>query len=173
MEIVGPWWNDLLPIVAIVLSLGTLIWTIWDKNRSLARVTAKTDGLSWPYLDEADANGSKGFVNIAVKNEGRVDSTVISSIIMEIPMEKSKRPIMLVQPATSSHDLPQKIEPGATFVFGFDLEQIARATRGDMSYLKRIRCKVRSGHGDVNLPLQRDTREYIAHFAPEWKAAEM
>lgn len=166
VEIVGHWWDALLPIVAIVLSLGTLGWTIWDRNRGAAKLSA-TDSLTQYWGERPDGSpGDAAFVEVVVRNKGRTDFTTIYSVSLEIPWDKRRdAPRNIVEP--KSLVLPKRIEPGEALICLFDaawIEKWLRRNDGKLVKARLTKSKVRieGGHGNLAYKLSRQTRQALA-----------
>lgn len=138
VELLNPWWEDLLPFVAIAISVGTLVWTMWDKYRDKARlkVVATPFTLLGPF--------NIWYLGVDVTNVGHSGSTVVTSVAIELPTKQYLHQPDSPAPTVS---LPKKLEPGDSFTYAFSLEAIARELVERNIDPSKIRPFANSGHG--------------------------
>lgn len=161
VEIIRPWWDDALPLVAIVLSLGTLIWTIWDRSQGTAKLKVKDRGFKW------DVDEARTYLRLVVRNKGRSDSTVVTSATLTVPYEVTKDgPTALLEPREIEQKMPIRLQPGDPLTLYFDTQMIQEVLHGvdaksKDAMLGRCRLEVEAGHEDIRYKLSRRARAYL------------
>ena len=139
VQLVSQWWDDPLSITAILLSLGTLTWTIWERRRNQAQLKV----VAVPSMFLAPFN--QWFLSVDVQNIGRTDSTIVSSVSIEFP--SGERLHQISSPLPHAVDLPTRIDPGGSFSVVFDIVALAGALNDRDLNPEKIRAIADSGHG--------------------------
>ena len=162
VEIIRPWWDDALPLIAIALSLGTLFWTVWDRSRGRAKL--KIQERSY----EHGPDGTGHFLRVAVRNRGRIDSTSVSSANLFLPSSLWAKTGMIVHPLKTEQSLPLRLQPGDALDLYFDVDKIRKELAyypdvdGKLKRLSGARVEIEAGHGDVSKLLSKWARRYLA-----------
>lgn len=163
VEIVRPWWDDTLPLIAIVLSLGTLFWTVWDRNRGRARLKIQERG----YTHGPDGTGH--YLHVAVRNTGRIDSTAVSSVTLFLAVTRWKNSAgMIMPPLKTGQEMPVRLQAGDAIDLYFDVDTIRQELsyfpdlRSKLERLSAARIEVEAGHEDISQRLSKWARRYLA-----------
>jgi hypothetical protein len=125
VELVGTdWWEKALPILAILISVGTLVWTMVARYRDQARL--KVLATSFTLIGEGswgpDAAADEWHVAVDVTNIGRTGSTVVNSVKFRLPngvhlqsFESYRYPLKL----------PKTLAPGESLMYVFNVDAMA------------------------------------------------
>lgn len=97
------WWGIVLPILAILISMGTLAYTIWSRNQDRARLGIVATCQEYP--SDPDAGGT---VEITVTNLGLVGATVVQRTGIQLPGGR----FLEADPADLDSTLPKTLGPG-------------------------------------------------------------
>lgn len=163
VEIIRPWWDDALPLVAIALSLGTLFWTVWDRSRGRAKLKIHERGYGY------GPDGTGHYLHVVVRNKGRIDSTAVSSATLLLPFTPWSRSTGAIFPPLETQQvLPVRLEAGDALDLYFDVDQLRKElsyypeVKGKLARLSGARIEVEAGHGDVSHKLSSWARRYLA-----------
>jgi hypothetical protein len=117
VELVGSWWDRWAPLVALVVSVATLMWTVWVRHRDNARlrVIATSMAVEGPF-------GRQWFVVIEATNVGRVGTTVINNFHFALPKKAGN--LMLAESEVPTVTLPVTLGPGEYASFAYDPEKL-------------------------------------------------
>lgn len=160
VELVRPWWDHLFPVVAIFVSIGTLIYTVWERRRNAARLKVEERGFtSLPQLDGT-------YMHLAVTNKGRSESTVVTEAILLVPSDYRRKTIEQIFEPESEQVLPIRLEPGDSVNLYFDADEMRKELEGtDLALnkfrLSRSRLDVVAGHHNFKYKLSIFSREYL------------
>jgi hypothetical protein len=117
VEIVNNWWDELLPIAAILISLGTLAYTLWIRYSDNARleVSATSFVASGPL-------GDGWYVAVEATNTGRVGATIVQTVRFKLPNGKYLNAWESAMPTVT---LPKTMNPGESMTYVFNKEELA------------------------------------------------
>lgn len=155
VELVGQtWWQSLLPVLAILISLASVALTLVLKFRDDARITvASTLGVF------VGGVGGQRHVSLTATNVGRNGKTVLTSLHLRIPKGVS---LHTPRPLAGATTLPVTLEPGASAHQFIAVSEIQRAMKeGDIDPLKLV-VVATTGHGERVYSLSRHVRRALA-----------
>lgn len=161
----SPWRADSLPWIAIVVSVLTLGWTIYDRKRGAARIVAR----DFSFIPSGKLEGlAMPLVSCRIENKGLVQATEISSIRCSVPEYRLREygACMTIR-MELTRDLPFRIESGASVAVALNEKQILWALEPGVKLgqrwrrslqLRRAVIEVTTGHGVTKLRLSRWVR---------------
>jgi hypothetical protein len=154
VELVGQsWWQSLLPILAILISLASVALTLVLKFRDDARITVASN------LGFFIGGGSRQpHVTLTATNVGRTGKTVVTSIHLRVPKGVS---LHTPSPLPGATTLPATLEPGASAHQFIPVLEIQRAVReGHIDPMKLV-VVAATGHGERISPLSKHVRREL------------
>lgn len=155
VEIVGQaWWQSLLPVIAILISLASVALTLVLKFRDDARLTV-TNNLGV----FVDGGPEEPHISIAATNVGRTGKTVVTSMHLRIPKGVS---LYIARPLPGATVLPQTLEPGASAHQFIPVGETRKAVQESGVDLKKLVVVVSTGHGERCYPLSKQVRHALA-----------
>lgn len=144
VELVGGTWLDYaLPLAAIVISLATLGWTIWNRERDKARLKVEvTSFVTFGPL------GNKWYVAFEATNVGYAGSTVVTGFHFRAPEGKAPegRYMHVPDSALPVSTLPATIQPGQSVTWVVRIESLAAQCRDLGVRPKDLEPFVSTGH---------------------------
>lgn len=125
VELVGTdWWEEALPLLAILISVGTLAWTMVARYRDQARL--KVLATSFTLLGEGswgpDTAADEWHVAVDVTNIGRSGSTVVNSVKFRLPNGVH---LQSFESYRYPQKLPQTLAPGESLMYVFNVDAMA------------------------------------------------
>lgn len=121
VELVGGWADLALPVAAILISLATLAWTIWVRERDRARLKVEvTSFYTWGPL------GNSWYIAFEATNVGYVGSTVVTGFLFRAPASKAPKDRYLHVPesALPTATLPKTLPPGESVMWVVPIDQV-------------------------------------------------
>ncbi|WP_223942182.1 hypothetical protein [Arthrobacter sp. StoSoilB22] len=125
VELVGDeWWEKALPILAIIVSVGTLLWTMQTRYSDKARlkVMATSFTLLGNSLYGPDPDRQEWHVALDVTNVGLVGSTVVHGVKFKLP---NRTYLQSAQSYGTQVMLPKTLAPGESFTYAFNVHELA------------------------------------------------
>ena len=141
VELVGSWWDNWAPLLALALSLATLGWTIWVRHRDNARLKVSVTSF---FLLDAAPRGKQYFIATEATNVGRSGKTVISNFHFGVPGGPF---IMRADSHFPTVTLPASVESGDSVTFVWNATDLAAACLRYNVTPGQLRPGVQSGHG--------------------------
>lgn len=165
----SPWWADPLPWLAIVISVLTLLWTIYDRKRGAAKL--RVGDFSFRPNGEVLAVQMPA-VTFRIEDKGFVQATEISSIQCGVPDYYLRRygGDLTIQ-LEITRPLPFKVEPGAGLEVRLNHKQILWALEPGVHVgqrwrrrrqLRRAWIDIASGHGVTRQRFDRFARDVLS-----------
>lgn len=116
VELIDTWWESLLPISAIVISLISVGLTLWFRFSERLKVSIK---FSWitPVSDSQGLRVDQERLAIEATNRSRDAVTELSSMRLELPNGKA---LQRLEFSDYDHELPASIGPGQSVMVTFD-----------------------------------------------------
>lgn len=148
VELVGDaWWEKMLPILAIVVSVGTLVWTMQTRYSDKARL--KVSATSFTLLGGQgpfgpDPDSQEWHVALDVTNVGLVGSTVVQSVKFKLP---NGCYLQSAQSYGTSVRFPHTLAPGESFTYAFNVNELATELLRQGCGTEQIVPMAVSGHG--------------------------
>ncbi|WP_307609662.1 hypothetical protein [Pseudarthrobacter sp. W1I19] len=147
VELVGTdWWEKALPILAILISIGTLAWTMVARQRDQARL--KVIATSFTLIGEGPWGPRQGadewHVAVDVTNVGRTGSTVVSSVKFKLP---SGVHLQSFESYRYPQPLPKTLAPGESLMYVFNVDAMAEELSKHSYRPEQLVPLVVSGHG--------------------------
>lgn len=154
VQIVGePWTGDLLAILAIVVSVATLVWSLWARRRDQAHLTISS-ALSLPV--GFGAPGER-LISVDVTNAGRTGPTVLQNI----SLRNGKRggTLWIHSPAYGvGPSYPATLAPGETAQLLINPEGVASACVDHNIDPDHLWVVAKGGHGETLARLRANCR---------------
>ena len=108
----NPWVSIVLPATALLVSVGTLIWTIWIRQRDGARLVVKA---VWA-MPLGSRDHGRELISIEAVNIGRSGVTVVNSLRIGVGKTGTHLDVMDATGAT----FPFRLGPGESVDVMFD-----------------------------------------------------
>jgi len=157
VQLVGQqWWQDVLPLAALVVS-GISIWlTLQFRYGDSARLKLVSSVQIPVGMPEKDA-----FLQVEATNVGRTQSTVVRAFKLVLP---DGTQLVVPNPLRWTTPLPARLEPGSSATHYWKLLDVRNCLLEHRVDAKDVRMVVNSGHGqskrklservvrDLNLP---------------------
>ncbi|MFJ3404143.1 hypothetical protein [Promicromonospora sp. NPDC090134] len=151
VDVVTDIWTDaLLPLVAIVISVGTLVWTMLDRRRDRARIKIET---SIAYV-VGDPQQSGPLVSIECTNVGHSGSTILKAIYFLDRRHGGKLWILeqhggmgLTGPNRHS-EMPVRLQPGEGAYLRTSPDRLAAACLANGIRTEDLRVVAETAHAD-------------------------
>ncbi|MFC4395600.1 hypothetical protein [Arthrobacter sedimenti] len=155
VELVGQqWWQSLLPVIAILISLASIALTLILKFRDDARVSVSSSlgvfvgGVS-----------GRPHVSLTATNVGRTGTTVLTSLHLGISKGVS---LYMPRPISGATPLPLTLEPGASAHQFIPLSEIQQAVRESGLDPMKLIVVASTGHGERTYALSKQVRKALA-----------
>lgn len=160
VDVVTNLWTDaVLPIAAIVISVGTLIWSIRDRQRDHAQIRISS-GISIPLWTPGPA---ERLIGIDVTNIGHSGTTVLSSINLRAGRHGGN--LWVVRPAHGvGPTYPARLEPGQNEHLLVDPKGVALTCLNEGISPESLLVVVKTGHGESSAPLNKGTVSLISEL---------
>lgn len=161
VDVVTNLWTDaLLPIAAIVISVGTLVWSIRDRRSDQARIKISS-AISIPV---GDLGPVQRLIGIDVTNVGRSGSTMLNNIHLRSGRRGGN--FWVTQPALGiGPSYPVRLEPGQHAKLLIDPTGIAIACQREGIDPESLQVVATTGHGETTTRLKKSARWLIADVA--------
>lgn len=140
VELVGSAWQAWPAILAVLISLGTLVWTVWDRSRSKARLEV----VATSFVTMHPLSGAQWYIAIEATNTGVSGSTVVTGVHFGTPVGST---LHLAESALPTVTLPKTLAPGESMTYVCDIEELAAKCREMGIAPKALVPTVASGHG--------------------------
>lgn len=155
VELVGQhWWQSLLPVIAIFISLASVALTLVLRFRDDARITV-TSNIG---VFVGGASG-QSHVSLTATNVGRTGKTVLTSLHLRIPKGVS---LHTPRPLAGATTLPATLEPGASAHQFIPVSEIQRSLREAGIDPMKLVVVVSTGHGERAYALSKQVRQALA-----------
>lgn len=155
VELVGQsWWQGILPVIAILISLASVVLTLVLRFRDDARISVTSNiGVF--------VGGASGQLHISVKatNVGRTGKTVLTSLHLRMPKGVS---LHTPRPLPGATTLPITLEPGASAHQFIPVAEVQRAAREGGFDATKLVVVASTGHGETEYPLNKQVRQKLA-----------
>lgn len=128
-----------LSIVALVVAMAGLGWTVYEWHRSGARLVVKATSfvVMGPGAD-------RWLIAVEVTNSGRT-ATTVSAVGFKRPKDAG---VMIVpDPAVGSERIPKRLEPGESFNWPIAPSDVHEACQREGENYRLLRPYANSGHG--------------------------
>lgn len=154
VEVVGQvWWQSLLPVVAILISLASIALTLVLKFRDDARIKVTNS------LGVFVGSGSgESHISIAATNVGRTGRTVVTSVHLKIPKGVS---LHVARPLPGTTAFPAVLDPGDSAHQFVLIEEARKSVQEAGIDPKKLVVVVSSGHGERLYPLSKQVRQAL------------
>ena len=155
VELVGQaWWQSLLPVIALFISLASIALTLILRFRDDARI-AVTSNLG------VFVGGVSGqpHVSLTATNVGRTGKTVLTSLHLRIPKGVS---LHTPRPLAGATTLPVTLEPGASAHQFIPVSEIQRSVREAGLDPMKLVVVASTGHGERAYALSKQVRQALA-----------
>lgn len=153
VRVVGPSWTDnLLPVIAIVISILTLVWTLWARRQDQARLSIQST-ISVPLDTPGPA---ERLIGIEVTNVGRSGSTVLRNLHLRDGRRGGS--LWTPFPKYIAPTYPQTLQPGETTQLLLDPLSVARACAENRISPNKLRVVAKTGHGTTSVRLSKGCR---------------
>jgi hypothetical protein len=154
VELVGQtWWQSLLPVIAILISLASVVLTLVLRFRDDARIVVTSNiGVF------VGGTGGPPHVSVTATNVGRTGKTVVTSLHLRVLKGVS---LHTPQPLVGATALPVTLEPGESAHQFIPVSEIQRAAREGGFDVTRLVVIVSTGHGERVYPLSKQVRQTL------------
>lgn len=148
VEVVGQaWWQTVLPVIAILISLASIALTLVLKFRDDARIKVTNSvGLF------VGGGSGQPHISVTATNTGRTGRTVVTSMHLKTPKGIS---LHVARPLPGATVLPAVLEPGDAAHQFVLVEEARRAVQDAGIDPKKLVVVVSSGHGERFYPLSK------------------
>lgn len=140
-------------ICAFVLSGAALGWTIYEWNRSGARLKVSvTTFVTWSAIQEP-----QWMIAFDVSNAGRTMTTASG-----VGFRNPKGGVLaLSEPATGPNPIPKRLDPGDSFMFPVSVQELLKACGEQDIDFRHLVPYVGTGHGQFTGEWQKVATDHV------------
>lgn len=167
VQIVNAWWEQLLPLVAIVISLFSVGLAVYF--RYVDRLNLILDTSQSMFIGEAyDSAGGADRINVRVTNKSPTMTTHITSLTLELPDGKT---FAYLDVGPSDDKLPKALGPGESASLSYPAEGLGTALQRTRPRPKWVRAMAVSGHKKVRGKKDRKMATNLRTYSIEHSSA--
>lgn len=168
VELVNAWWEQLLPLVAILISLFSVGLTLYF--RYVDRLNLVLDTSQSMFMGEAfDSGGGDDRINVRVTNKSPTLTTHITTLTLELPGGKT---FAYLDVGPVDDKLPKALGPGESASLSYPAAGLGTALQQMRPQPKWVRAMAVSGHKKVRGKKDRRMATNLRTYAIEHSAAD-
>lgn len=142
VELVAPWWENLMPVAALAISLVSVALTLWFRYSERLRLSVKL-GYAYPVGGGAWGHLQQEFVTVTVTNKSRTATTHISNLGLALD---SGGTFIRMEGLPTDARLPATLEPGQSISGSYEFGSLSQSFQQNRSAAKWVRGFAICGH---------------------------
>lgn len=161
VELISEWWEQLLPMAALGLSLLSLGLTLWFRFSDRLKLSVS---MTWSMYLDSMGGFSQGSdrLNIIVTNRSRTAITQVTELTLQLP---SGGNFARVEPGITDDALPITLGPGESASVSYETRGVGITLNGEAKEAAWVRGRAVCGHRTVLGKKDRKTADQLRTYA--------